>query len=166
MRGTASVGAMLPRYHGFLLSITNLKHLTFHRGEVPYRFHGTGNSVNNARQLFVVGSVFLSLVLALWPMHETNDSNDSVSLFTIASTPMFQHYGSENGTAEHKHRHEPADYRDCQAEAGHCASGVPAIGVDNAGLIVLSSARAKRIYGIAFPAGLQPLPLLHPPERI
>lgn len=122
--------------------------------------------MNNVRHFFLVTSVILGLVLVLAPVHETDASNDGVSPFTMASTSIFQHFGNENGTAEHKHRHENTDYRDCHTEAGHCASGTPAIGVDNPGLIVLSSARTKQVYRIAFPAGLQPLPLLPPPEKV
>jgi len=126
--------------------------------------------VNYVRRIFLAMPFLWGLVLALSPMYEMDANFDGIFLHTISGISILQIPVDLDSASEHEHqnehRHEHANYDDCHNEAGHCAPGVPVINVDSRGAVAVSSAQTRQMYDDALPAGLQPLPLLPPPEQV
>ncbi|MFP6746320.1 MAG: hypothetical protein VCD66_01810 [Alphaproteobacteria bacterium] len=119
--------------------------------------------VNDVRQFILAVPLFLALVVVFLPLRAMGDGATCVAGAGTAAEPGLQRPADSNSAANHVLVHANLD--GCQAEAGHCAPGLPVIPADGQGKLAIEAKAASYRINQALATGLQLLPLLPPPER-
>ena len=114
------------------------------------------------RRLFIALPLIFGFALALSPMQAEVTFDEIVALMESNWDMDSHHHGDEGDAANHQHDHSDID--DCHATASHCAPSVSLIPIIISGRVSIVAAIAQQEFVEPLITGLQPLPLLPPPE--